>query len=156
MRRLLASVEATGEVLELRGTASFILLEFEQALEEMEGAYAAYRTEGDGVGAIRTARKLGAMHGTTSGDWAVASGWITRAKNLVSELPDDGEVGWVMLTEAMFEPRRDVKYDAFTKALKLGRLAGDPNLTFAASAYPGPAVANIRSAMDVVPPRPRS
>lgn len=134
---LLASVEPTGEVLELRGAASFILLDFARALEDMEGAYAAYRAESNGAGCVRTARMLGGMHGSTSGDWAVANGWITRAKNLASELPDDREVGWVMLTQGMFEPQRDQKNRAFERALELGRTTGDPNLAFAASAYLG-------------------
>ena len=48
----------------------------------MEGAHAAYRSEGDGPGAVRTARTLGYLHGTTTGDWAIAGGWIARAKTL--------------------------------------------------------------------------
>jgi len=72
----------------------------------MERAHAALRSEGDGPGAVRTARTLGYLHGSTSGDWAIASGWIARAKTLMVGQPDSSEPGWVALTEGMFDLRR--------------------------------------------------
>jgi DNA-binding NarL/FixJ family response regulator len=127
----------SAEVWEGLASASFILLEYPRALEEMESAYAAHRAVGDDASAARVARMLGGMHGTTSGDWAVASGWIGRAKTLLRDLPDSSERGWVALTEGMFEPQRDLKNDAFEKAAAVGRRVGDPELTFAALAYLG-------------------
>ena len=136
-RALLESAEDTGEVLEVRAAASFVLLEFARAIAEMEAAYAAYRAADDGAGAVRTARKLGGMNGSTSGDWAVASGWIARAKSLMSESPGSGERGWVALTEGMFDDDRPAKERAFRLAIEVGRETADPDLRFAASAYLG-------------------
>jgi DNA-binding NarL/FixJ family response regulator len=136
-RVILEPAAPTGEVLELRAAASFVLLEHTRAIDEMERAYAAYRASGDGTGAVRTARTLGALHGSTVGDWAVASGWIARANSLMSEVPESAERGWVALTTGMFDTNRATKEQAFTRALQIGRETGDPNLAFAASAYLG-------------------
>ena len=94
---------ASGAALEGLSAASYVLLEFPRSIDEMERAHAAYRSEGDGPGAVRTARTLGYLHGTTTGDWAIASGWIARAKTLLVDQPDSSERGWVALTEGMFE-----------------------------------------------------
>lgn len=136
-RLALEDAEPTGEVLELRAAASFVLLEHGRAIEEMEGAYAAYRAAGDGAGAVRTARTLGGMNGSTGAGWAVASGWIARAKSLMGDAPDPVERGWVELTGGMFEGDRATKEQAFALALQAGRMQGDANLRFAAASYLG-------------------
>jgi DNA-binding CsgD family transcriptional regulator len=128
---------ATPEVLEGLAAASYVLFEYERAIEEFERAYAAYRATEDEAGAARVARTLGYMHGTTSGDWAIAGGWIARAKTLLVDLPGSRESGWVALTEGMFEPNRAKKEAAFQQAVELGRLTGDADLTFATLAYLG-------------------
>ena len=89
--------------------ASYVLFEFPRAIDEFERAYAGYRAAGDGAGAARIARTLGYMYGTTAGDWAVAGGWLARAKTLLTDLPDSSERGWVALTEGMFEENRAKK-----------------------------------------------
>jgi DNA-binding CsgD family transcriptional regulator len=136
-RSLLAPLPPTADVLETRASASFVLLEYARALEEMEAAYAAYRAAGDGAGAARVARMLGGMHGSTSGNWAVANGWIARARSLLHEHPDEGERGWVALTQGMFEGHRASRNARLEEALDLGRRTRDPDLTFAALAYLG-------------------
>jgi len=136
-RGLLEQLEPTGAVLETMAAASFVLLEHRRAIDEMERAYSAYRAAGDGAGAVRTARILGGLHGSTAGDWAIASGWIARAKSLMSQSPDANERGWVALTEGMFDSSRRSKEAAFAHALEVGRDTGDANLTFAALAYLG-------------------
>ncbi|MEV0283610.1 MULTISPECIES: LuxR C-terminal-related transcriptional regulator [unclassified Kribbella] len=135
-----AALEQAGrgpEVLEVLASASFVLLEYDRSLHEMETAYAGYRAAGDGAGAARVARMLGGMHGSTSGDWAVASGWIARAKTLLSDLPDSNERGWVALTEGMFDGDRARKNADFRLAVEIGRRTEDADLTFAALAYLG-------------------
>jgi DNA-binding NarL/FixJ family response regulator len=127
----------TAPVLEGLASSSFVLMEFARAITEMERAYAAHRAQEDGAGAARVARMLGGMVGTTTGDWAVASGWIARAKSLSSTDPDPLERGWVALTEGMFAPVRAVKHEAFRSALEVGLRTGDPGLTFATLAYLG-------------------
>jgi DNA-binding CsgD family transcriptional regulator len=136
-RGLLESAAPSGEVLELRAAASFVLLEYARSIDEMEQAYAAYRADGDGAGAVRAARTLGYFYGSTAGEWAVANGWIARARSLMSESPDPSERGWVALTQGMFDGNRRTKEQAFGHALQVGHETGDPSLTFAAAAYLG-------------------
>ena len=127
----------TPEVLEGLAAASYVLLEYPRAIAEFERAYAGYRQQGDGAGSARVARTLGYMYGTTAGDWAVAGGWIARAKTLLSELPKSSERGWVALTEGMFAEARAKKEADFRTAIEIGRMTGDPDLTFATMSYLG-------------------
>jgi DNA-binding CsgD family transcriptional regulator len=136
-RLAFAEAPSTGEALEGLASASFVLLEYPRAMEEMEQAYAAYRAAGDGAGAARVARMLGGMHGTTSGDWAVASGWIARAKTLLTEQQDSSESGWVALTEGMFAASRQDKHRNFNAALEVGQRTEDVELTLSTLAYLG-------------------
>lgn len=136
-RAVLERADPVPEATELLATASFVLFEYERSLREMESAYAGYRAAGDGAGAARVARMLGGMHGSTSGDWAVASGWIARAKTLLGDLPDSTERGWVTLTEGMFDNERASKTADFQRAVEIGRRTGDADLTFAGLAYLG-------------------
>jgi DNA-binding CsgD family transcriptional regulator len=128
---------ASPQALEVLASASFLLLEYERSLTEMEAAYAGYRTAGDGAAAARVARMLGGMHGSTSGNWAVAAGWIARAKTLLTDMPDSEERGWVSLTEGMFEGDRAHKNANFRFAIEVGRTCGDADLAFCALAYLG-------------------
>jgi DNA-binding NarL/FixJ family response regulator len=129
--------ELTPDVLEGLAAASYVLSEYPRAIAEFERAYAGYRRQGDGAGSARVARTLGYMYGTTAGDWAVASGWIARAKTLLSELPQSSERGWVALTEGMFADVRAKKETAFHTAIEIGRETDDPHLTFATMSYLG-------------------
>jgi DNA-binding NarL/FixJ family response regulator len=128
---------ASGAVLEGLSAASYVLLEFPRSIDEMERAHAAYRSEGDGPGAVRTARTLGYLHGSTSGDWAIAGGWIARAKTLMVDQPDSSESGWIALTEGMFEENRSVKEQHYALALVVGRRRSDAELVFCTLAYLG-------------------
>ena len=83
----------SGAALEGMSAASYVLMEFPRGIDEMERAHAAFRAEGDGPGAVRSARTLGYLHGSTTGDWAIASGWIARAKTLLVDEPDSTERG---------------------------------------------------------------
>lgn len=133
---LLVQVNAP-EALEVLASASFVLLEYDRSLREMEAAYAGYRAAGDGAGAARVARMLGGMHGSTSGDWAVSGGWIARAKTLLAGLPDSAEAGWVALTEGMFDSDRTRKNSRFQLAIEIGRSYQDADLALAGLAYFG-------------------
>jgi DNA-binding CsgD family transcriptional regulator len=128
---------ASGVALEGMSAASYVLLEFPRSIDEMERAYAAFRSETDGPGAVRTARTLGYLHGTTTGDWAIAGGWIARAKTLLVDQPDSSERGWVALTEGMFEEARAIKERHYARALDVGRTTADAELVFCTLAYLG-------------------
>jgi len=136
-RAAFEQADPTPEVLEGLASASYVLLEYPRAIDEFERAYASYHRTGDGVGAARAARTLGYLYGSTAGDWAVASGWIARAKTLLSDLPRTSERGWVALTEGMFEGDRAKKDTAYQVAIEVGRETGDADLTFATLSYLG-------------------
>lgn len=129
--------EGTPQVLESLAAASYVLFEYPRAIDEMEQAYAGYRAAGDGAGASRVARTLGYLYGSTAGDWAVANGWIARARTLIADVADSSERGWVALTEGMFDGHRGRKNDAFRRAVEIGRRTADHNLVFSALAYLG-------------------
>jgi DNA-binding NarL/FixJ family response regulator len=136
-RTALDGLEPSGAVLEGRAGASFVLFDYARAAEEYELAYAAYRAEGRAADAARMARILGAVWLTGIGDWAVAGGWIARAKTLLGDQPSRGERGWVALTEGMFAEHRAGKHEAFRVAIEIGREIDDAELTYAAMAYLG-------------------
>jgi DNA-binding NarL/FixJ family response regulator len=136
-RALFEQVEPTPEVLEGLAAASYVLIEYPRAIAEYERAYAGYRAANDGAGSAKVARILGYLNGSTAGDWAIASGWIARAKTLLGDLPDSDERGWVALTEGMFDGNRAMKERSFQTALRIGHETRDADLTFSASAYLG-------------------
>ncbi len=145
-REAFEQVSPTPEVLEGLAAASWVLLEYPRAIEEAERAYSGYRTAGDGSGSARMARTLAGMNGTTNGDWAVASGWLARAKSLMGDESVSSERGWVALTEGMFCSLRQDKDLAFRKALEIGRQTGDTDLTFASLSYLGASLVHGDSA----------
>ncbi len=136
-RAALESVPPTPAVLEGLAAASYVLMEYPRAIDEQERAYAGYRQAGDGTGAARMARTLAYLHGSTANDWAVASGWLARAKTILEDHPDSSERGWVALTEGMFNDSRARKEQEFLTAVGIGRRTGDADLTFATLSYLG-------------------
>ena len=136
-RAVLESAPPTPAVLEGLAAASYVLFDYPRAIEEQERAYAGFRRAGNGADAARIARTLGYLYGTTAGDWAVANGWIARAKTLLEDHPESSERGWVALTEGMFEERRARKEEAYLTAVEIGRQTGDTDLTFATLSYLG-------------------
>jgi DNA-binding NarL/FixJ family response regulator len=126
-----------GATLEAKARAHYRERDFAAALELWERAYAAYRANGDAVGAVRMARTLAGMHGTISGDVALMSGWLGRAKTLLDTAGECAESGWVALNAGMFEPGRERKEQLFADALAIARQRGDADLEFTAMAYLG-------------------
>ena len=132
-----AAIEPSGAALEGLARACYLEMEFLQAIETWEQAYASYRAAGDQLGAVRVARTLSGMHGTIVGDWAVGSGWLARAQTLVDPAVESVETGWVALNLGMFEPDRGRKEASFRQALAVGRRLGDMALEVSALAYLG-------------------
>ena len=111
-RAVLECVPPTPAVLEGLAAASYVLMEYPRASTSMERAYAAYRQSRRRTGAARMARTLAYLYGSTAGDWAIAGGWLARAKTILVDQPDSSERGWVALTEGMFEESRARKEQA--------------------------------------------
>ncbi len=123
----------------IEGLAQVAYLEhdYTTAIQHWERAYAAYRDEGQLVGAVRAARTLGCMYGTVIGDWAVCSGWLARAGTLVATTTGSAEAGWVTLNAGMFEGNRARKEELFREALTQARRYGDTDLEFSTTAFLG-------------------
>ncbi|MCU1350042.1 MAG: LuxR family transcriptional regulator [Acidobacteria bacterium] len=132
-----AAESAHGDAIEGLARASYIDLDFSQAIQEWERAYAAHRDGGDRVGAVRVARTLAYMYLSIFGDAAVMSGWMARAQTLLADQPESSEVGWVALNSGMFEGNRVEKERRFRDALELARRFGDNDLEFVTLAYLG-------------------
>jgi len=126
-----------GAVLDCEARVAYLELDFDRGIDAWERAYAAYRAEGDDVGAVRVARMLGYMHGAVRGNGAVMSGWLARAQTLLRGVDECPERGWVALTIGMFDSDRAHKEQRFREALTLSRASGDHDLEFLTLAYLG-------------------
>ena len=134
---------ASGDVIEGLARASYLELDFPQAIEGWERAYAAHRDSDDRVGAVRVARTLGYMYGSVVGDGAVMSGWLARAQTLLAGEIKSPEAGWVFLNLGMFAGDSAQKEKRFRDALELARLFGDNDLEFVALAYLGASLVHV-------------
>lgn len=126
-----------GDVLGGLADAAYLEHDYPSSIDLWEQAYAAYRRDDDGVGAVRVARQLAYMNGAYAGNAAAMSGWIARAKTLLSEAEETAERGWVALSQAMFESDRHAKNALLRDAIAIGERFGDRDLQFAALAYLG-------------------
>lgn len=121
----------SGRALDGLAQASYIEHDYDTAIEIFERAYAAYRDEGDHVGAINAAAKLGWLSGGYRGDEAVMRGWIARAQTLLG--PEDSvEHGWVEYYRGMFEASPPKRETHLRNAVEVGRRFRDGDLEFVA------------------------
>ncbi len=127
----------SGEVLGRLADAAYLEHDYFASIDFWERAYAAYRVEGDGVGAVRVARQLGYMHGAFAGNAAAMNGWIARAKALLNESEETSEYGWVAHTQGMFESDRSKRNEFLREAVAVGARFGDRDLEFTAKSYLG-------------------
>ena len=134
----LAQAESmSGDVIEGLARASYLEMNFSQAIEGWEHAYAVHREAGDHLGAVRVARTVAYMHLAIVGDRAVGAGWLARAQTLLGDAADSPERGWVALNVGMFEGDRARKEERFREALASARRVADTDLEFVALAYLG-------------------
>jgi len=103
-------------------------------IDGIDFAVAAYREEGDALGAARAARVAAWLHTNVHGDWAVAAGWIGRAERELERAGDSpAERGWLQIlrTRAAYAATGsldEATERAHREALELGRRAGDTAL----------------------------
>jgi hypothetical protein len=81
---VLADVQSA-EAQEGLGQALYLECDYTASVDHYERAYAAYRKDGDTLGAARAARMLAWVCGNVLGDWAVQSGWLARARTILEE-----------------------------------------------------------------------
>jgi DNA-binding NarL/FixJ family response regulator len=134
---VLAEVES-GEALEGLGQALYLECDYTGSIDHYEQAYAAYRKDGQTVGAARAARMLAWICGNVLGDWAVQSGWLARARTILEGAGRDRpEYGWVLIIKSYSEPDASVREELLRGAIAIGRQFGDPDIEFEALSYLG-------------------
>ena len=120
--------------LEDLGLAAWWLDEPTLTFDARERAYVLYREEHDARGAARVAIWLVWDYLAFRGDFAVASGWLERARRLLAGQHDTPEYGWLLIREgevALFR-RHDpsAAVASASRAVKLGRELGDQGVEF--------------------------
>jgi DNA-binding CsgD family transcriptional regulator len=131
------AVARSGVALEGAARAEYLGHDYRTAVDLWGSAYEAFRSEEDGVGAIRVARTLAYMYLSIIGDRAVMQGWFARAVSLLADEGPCPETGWVALNQGMFESDQVVKEQHYRDALAHARETGDSSLEFATLAYLG-------------------
>jgi len=129
---------SSGEVLEGLAQAKYFERDYAASATFYERAYAAYREERDNLAAGRAARALAWITGNVFGDWAVQSGWFSRALTILDEAGEERpEAGWVLILKTFSEPDVKAREELLRDAITLGRRFHDPDLEFEALGYLG-------------------
>jgi DNA-binding NarL/FixJ family response regulator len=129
------------EALEGLGLAAWWLDDGGLTLDARERAYRAYRERDDALGAARMAIWLTWDYLSFRGEFAVASGWLERARRLLEGRERTSEYGWLLVREGEIEifRRHDPRtaQDLARRAAKLGRALGDLGVEMNALALEG-------------------
>ncbi|MBI4499898.1 MAG: helix-turn-helix transcriptional regulator [Gemmatimonadetes bacterium] len=140
---LQASVAAgeTAEALEHLGLAAWWLDDAPLTFDARERSYRLYRDLGDARGAARVALWLVWDYLAFRGDTAVASGWLERARRLLTGHEESAEYGWLLLREgevALFRGHDPASArECGVRAAHLGRALGDRGIEFTGLALEG-------------------
>jgi LuxR family maltose regulon positive regulatory protein len=133
--------EETPEALEQLGLTAWWLDDADATLGSRERAYTLYRERNDPLGAARVAIWLVWDYLAFRGDFAVASGWLERARRLLDTHHETPEYGWLLIREgdiALFRGHNPKAAIASAEQAKaLGRQLGDDGVEFTALALQG-------------------
>jgi ATP/maltotriose-dependent transcriptional regulator MalT len=132
--------EETAEGFEGLSWAAWWLDEAETALAARENAYRLYRREGRPAAAARMATWLGVDELDFHGAWAVANGWLQRARRLLDPLEPAPDHGWLAFHEgfvAHAAGESDRARELAGVAATLGRRFGVPDLEMLGLALEG-------------------
>ncbi len=116
------------EALEGRGLAAWWLDLADVVFASRERAYRAYRTRGDEVSAARVAVWLAWDHDAFRGEYAITSGWLHRARELLEGHHDTAAYAWLSVRESAFalldhgNPEEALKHAE--QAIEAGRASG--------------------------------
>ena len=127
----------TAEVLDGLSDVAHFQGDYERALELKERAFSAYRRADMRVEAADTARWLAFMHGTLRGNFAVASGWMARAADLLEDVEECAAHGWLALDRAPLSRDNSEREKAAVSARAIARRFDDTDLEFEALALLG-------------------
>lgn len=120
---------SSGAGFEAEARRRHLAVDYDGAVAAYEGAYAAYRDEGDLLSAARAARTVGWFRGAVFGDWAVFRGWFGRAVSLLERGGEDPEVhGWVLVARAQGGDDIVEQQRLYRQAIEWARRSGDVDL----------------------------
>lgn len=134
----------TPEALEGLGLAAWWLDLADVVFDARERAYRLYVDHDDRAGAARVAVWLAWDCWAFRGEYAVASGWLQRARRLLEDLPDGPERAWLEIREgslALFEEGEPDRAHAHaTLGVKAALAAGSKDLEMLARSVQGVAL----------------
>ena len=137
----------TPQALEDLGLVGWWLDDAALTFNARERAYSLYRDNGDALGAARVAIWLVWDYLSFRGDFAVASGWMERARRLLASHEASPEFGWLLIREgevALFRGHDPTSaIDSARRAAKLGREIGDRGVEFTALALEGLSLVSV-------------
>ena len=140
LERSLAKAE-NAEALELLGLAAWWLDDAALTFSSRERSYTLHLDGSDARSAARVAVWLAWDYLAFRGDFAVASGWLERARRLLIPHETAPEYGWLLIREAEFALFRGhdpaAASDGARRAAKLGRDIGDRGVEFTGLALEG-------------------
>jgi len=129
------------EALEGLGLAAWWLDDGALALDARERAYRVHRERGHARGAARVAIWLSWDYLSYRGEFAVASGWLERARRLLEGHEHTSEYGWLLVREGEFAIFRShdptAALDFARRAGEVGRSLADPGVEMTALALEG-------------------
>jgi DNA-binding NarL/FixJ family response regulator len=135
----------TPEALEGLGMAAQWLVDRETVFVARERAYRIYREGNSPRDAARVAIQLGWDYRTFRGEPAIATGWLQRAHDLLSNEKPSSEHGWLALREAsvfLASGQLAGARELTSNAVQLGRSLPDVDLEITARALDGLVLVN--------------
>src|SRR5262245_49043877 len=135
--------EETPEALEGLSWAAWWLDDAETAFDARERAFRHYRSRGDAASAARMATWLAADQLDFRGAFAVANGWLQRARRLIATLDPQPDHGWLAFHEGYVALRQgDIAQacDCARHASDIGRSFDVPDLEMLGLALEGSAL----------------
>jgi DNA-binding CsgD family transcriptional regulator len=119
----------SGAVLEGLARGAHLESDYAGTIELYERAYGAYRREGALLSAARAARTVSWFRGWIYGEWAVASGWMSRTRGLLEQAGDNTqERGWVLLADAAAGSDLDQQRRLYRTVIELAQHYRDADL----------------------------
>lgn len=133
----------TPEALEGLSWAAWWLDDADTCFDARQRAFRLYRGRGDAASAARMATWLAADHLDFRGAFAVASGWLQRARRLIATLDPQPDYGWLAFHEGYIALRQGDTAQACERALHatdIGRRFDVPDLEMLGLALEGSAL----------------